>query len=231
MLKHHRGLVLLLMVQTGLTGLAIGPRKTEPRSHIVARLGLTYAIPTGDRTIPDLAVYGRQGDPTLNGFRSAGAMGGRVGLEWWYRPSRHGSLSILLGLEWYMRPWDLKGDYSDASMHITRRAIRNRDIDIPIGLSWRSDRFSIEAGVRVLWSYSQSDVAYDGRTKIETVGTAKNMYPPKDRGYYPFVGVLYDLPLGEKIVLSPCLGVERRGWQNEWTNWWDLEVGVALRLR
>lgn len=229
--KPLRGLVLLSIVLTGLIGHAIGPRKTESRSHIVARLGLTYAIPTGDQTVPDIAVYGRQGDSTLAGFRSKGALGGRVGLEWWYRPSRHGNLSFMLGLEWYLRPRDLMGYYEDVEMRITRRAVRNRDVDIPIGLAWRADRFRIEAGTRVLWFYSQTDVAYDGRTKIETVSSAKNLYPPKNRGYYPFVGVLYDLRIGEKVVLSPSLGIERRGWKNEWTNWWDVEFGVALRLR
>jgi hypothetical protein len=230
MLWHLRGSILLLLLQSLPTVQATGPRKTLPRSHIVARLGLNYAVPTGDRTVPDIAVYGRQGDSTLLGFRTVGALGARIGLEWWYRPSRHGNLAIMLGLEWYLRPGDLKGEYADEEMRITRRAVRNRDIDIPIGLAWRADRLRVEAGVRVLWSYSQSVVAYDGQTKVETISTAKNMYPPKDRGYYPFVGVLYDLRIGEKVILSPCLGVERRGWKNEWTNWWDVEVGVALRL-
>lgn len=180
--KRFRSLLLLFLVHMGLTAGAMGPRKTEPRSHIVARLGLTYAVPTGHLTVPDIAVYGRQGDPTLAGFRSTDALGARFGLEWWYTPIRKVPLSILCGLEWYLRPTDLEGFYTNGSLHITRRAVRNQDIDIPIGIAWRGDRLRVEAGIRVLWSYSQSDVAYDGRTKIETIGTAKNMYPPKDRG-------------------------------------------------
>lgn len=213
-----------------IAAVAAGPSKPKPRSSFVARLGLAYATPTGERTVPEIAVYGRQGDSTLSGFRKVGALGGRVGLEWWYRPMGHRDLSILLGLEWYLRPRDLEGYYEDEEMRITRRAKRTRDVDIPIGLAWQARRLRVESGIRVLWSYSQSDVAYDGRTKIVVVSTAKSLYPPKNRGYYPFIGVLYDLRLGEKVILSPCLGVERRGWKNEWTNWWDVEVGVAVRL-
>ena len=40
----------------------------------------------------------------------------------------------------------------------------------------------------------------------------------------------YEIPLSHKLRLAPYFGAERRFWKSSVTNWWDLELGIGVRL-
>jgi hypothetical protein len=220
----------LVLANSAVHGIA--PKKKAKRSSYQLSIGAHYALPTGDLSMSYLAVHGRQGDPSLEGFRHANSWATHTGLTWFRDLGKRRRFAAFAGIERYVRKSYAEGNYTfpDGNTRVTLRAWKTTDIETPIGAAFRTPFLNITAGVRVLWHYRQSDTAYDGDELLEVIGTASDTYKWKDGWCHPFIRVDHEFELGRRLRFGPHVGVERRGWKSERTNWWDFEVGVGLRL-
>lgn len=228
-------IILLMMALASITSSAQGQRRTPGRSSFSLSIGPHYSIPTGERTLPYTAIHGRQGDPTLEGFRYTPSFGYHGSLVWTYDFGKAFGFAGFLGCEWYTRADRLEGDHtfidrSGRPVHISRRVWRSRDLQTPLGVVWSNPSISVMAGVRMLWHYAYVDIAYDGQERSGTMAKYARTYPWQRRGYYPFVRLGHEFTAGRKFRVGVYSGIERRGWSNDRTNWWDVELGVFIRL-
>ncbi len=213
---------------------AQGRQRTFHRSSFSFDIGLHYSVPTGERTLPYVAIHGRQGDPTLDGFQYEPSFGSHCALMWTYDFGSADGFGGFLGCELYTRSNQLVGDHTaigpSGTTHISRRVWRYRDIETPLGIVWRHPAVSVLVGIRMLWYYSYTDVAFDGRKRLETIAKYAGTYAGHDRGYYPFVRVGHEFKRGSNANIGVYTGIERRGWGSDRTVWWDIEFGVWVRF-
>ncbi len=205
------------------------------QNRYIFSMGVNCAIPSGERGISDIAVYGKQGDSTLAGYVYQKSLNYGGSVIWCASIVPNRRWRITAGIEFCMRAEDLvapkvRKDPNAYTLDDCRR-LKDLDLEIPLALGYDFGVFGIRAGFRpIVWS-STRYIVYDGSEKLFSQELMNRVYLWPPVKFNPFVRVNYNYPVSNHISLVGWVGGERRGWKNERTNWWDIEFGVGLGWR